>query len=58
MSDCPECVPGAPTPKPTMDDYRRALDALAAREDLTPEQRQQATDYLERHKPSDQEQTA
>ena len=41
-----------------MDDYRRALDALAAREDLTPEQRQQAADYLERHKPSDQEQTA
>lgn len=55
MIGCPDCVPGAKAPEFTQEQYQHALDALAARIDMTPDQRQRATDYLESHKPRAQE---
>lgn len=46
MSACAECVPGAGPPTMTSEDYQRALDLLATREDLTQAQRDTATQAL------------
>ena len=46
-TDCPGCKPGATTRAFTAEDYKRALEMLAEREDLTPAQREQARAWLD-----------
>lgn len=45
--DCPGCVPGAGPTTMASEDYQRALDLLATREDITQEQRDTVAKTLE-----------
>lgn len=47
MPNCPSCAPGAAPPTMTSEDYQRALDLLATREDITQAQRDTATQALQ-----------
>ena len=47
---CPECRAGVVPRQLTNHDYTQALAMLAAREDLTQQQRQEAIAYLDRIK--------